>query len=186
MIRWRTSSTRRKAQADGLGQVVRGSGDFPLLGRGDINLYSLFVERSMALVKPDGFVGLLTPSGIYADKTAGGTSSSSVSTAGRVSSLFDFENKKIFFKDVHASFKFCALVFGGGERIFHQTECAFFLHDTATVNDPYRCFPLSPSDFIRGRTQTLAPRPSSAPAATPTSPAASTNSTPCWWTGPAR
>ena len=34
-----------KAQADGLGQVVRGSGDFPLLGRGDINLYSLFVER---------------------------------------------------------------------------------------------------------------------------------------------
>ena len=68
--RWRTSSTRRKAQADGLGQVVRGSGDYPLLGRGDINIYSLFVERSMALVKPDGFVGLLTPSGIYADKTA--------------------------------------------------------------------------------------------------------------------
>ena len=38
-----------------------------LLGGGDINLYSLFVERAMSLVKPDGFVGLLTPSGIYAD-----------------------------------------------------------------------------------------------------------------------
>ena len=137
-----------KAQADGLGQVVRGSGDFPLLGRGDINLYSLFVERSMALVKPDGFVGLLTPSGIYADKTAADFFRS-VSTAGRVSSLYDFENKRIFFKDVHASFKFCALVFGGGERIFRQTECAFFLHDTATVNDPDRCFPLAPSDFAR-------------------------------------
>ena len=42
----------------------------PLLGKGDINLYSLFVERAMSLIKPDGLVGLLTPSGIYADKTA--------------------------------------------------------------------------------------------------------------------
>ena len=46
------------------------SGQYPLLGGGDINLYSLFVERAMHLVKPDGIVGLLTPSGIYADKTA--------------------------------------------------------------------------------------------------------------------
>ena len=143
-----TDFDEAKDQADRLGQLVRKSGDYPLLGRGDINLYSLFVERSMALVKPSGFVGLLTPSGIYADKTAADFFRS-VSTAGRVSSLFDFENKKIFFKDVHASFKFCALVFGGGERIFRQTECAFFLHDTATVNDPDRCFPLAPSDFAR-------------------------------------
>ena len=127
---------------------MRGSGDFPLLGRGDINLYSLFVERSMALVKPDGFVGLLTPSGIYADKTAADFFRS-VSTGGRVSSLFDFENRKIFFKDVHGSFKFCALVFGGEQRIFPQTDCAFFLHDTRAVGDSDRCFPMKPSDFAR-------------------------------------
>ena len=59
-----------KERADRMGQIVRGSGHYPLLGGGDINLYSLFVERAMGLVKPDGFVGLLTPSGIYADKTA--------------------------------------------------------------------------------------------------------------------
>ena len=41
-----------KERADRLGQVVRGSRDYPLLGGGDINLYSLFVERAMALVKP--------------------------------------------------------------------------------------------------------------------------------------
>ena len=86
-----------KERADRLGQVVRGSRDYPLLGGGDINLYSLFVERAMALVKPDGFVGLLTPSGIYADKTAA-RFFKSVSTSGRVGGLFDFENKKIFFK----------------------------------------------------------------------------------------
>ena len=59
-----------KQRADELGQLVRGSGHYPLLGRGDINLYSLFVERAMGLIKPTGFVGLLTPSGICADKTA--------------------------------------------------------------------------------------------------------------------
>ena len=137
-----------KERADSLGQLVRRSGHYPLLGGGDINLYSLFVERAMGLVKPDGFVGLLTPSGIYADKTAA-RFFKSVSTKGRVSGLFDFENKKIFFKDVHASFKFCVLVFGGEERKFDETECAFFLHDTETIKDPERCFPLDPDDFAR-------------------------------------
>ena len=137
-----------KERADRLGQVVRGSGDYPLLGGGDINLYSLFVERAMGLIKPHGFVGLLTPSGIYADKTAAAFFKS-VSTTGRVAALFDFENKKIFFKDVHASFKFCALIFGGEERRFDQTECAFFLHGTETISDPNRCFALAPSDFAR-------------------------------------
>ena len=131
-----------------MGQIVRGSGHYPLLGGGDINLYSLFVERAMGLVKPDGVVGLLTPSGIYADKTAA-RFFKSVSTTGRVASILDFENRKIFFKDVHASFKFCALIFGGAERRFDETECAFFMHDTETVRNPERCFPLAPEDFAR-------------------------------------
>ena len=40
-------------------------------------------------------------------------------------------------------------MFGGEERTFPQTDCAFFLHDTANVNDPDRCLPLEPSDFAR-------------------------------------
>ena len=143
-----------KERADRLGQVVRGSGDYPLLGGGDINLYSLFVERAMGLVKPDGFVGLLTPSGIYADKTAA-RFFKSVSTSGRVGGLFDFENRRIgtglppFFPDVDSRFKFCVLVFGGEERRFDETECAFFLPDSDTIKDPERCFPLAPDDFAR-------------------------------------
>ena len=78
-----------KALADELAQMVRTSGDYPLLGRGDINLYSIFVERAMSLVKPDGFVGLLTPSGIYADLTAA-RFFKAVSTSGRLAGLFDF------------------------------------------------------------------------------------------------
>ena len=143
-----------KERADRLGQVVRGSEDYPLLGGGDINLYSLFVERAMGLVKPDGFVGLLTPSGIYADKTAA-RFFKSVSTSGRVGGLFDFENRRLgtdkppFFPDVDGRFKFCVLVFGGEERHFDETECAFFLPDPDTIKDPERCFPLAPDDFAR-------------------------------------
>ena len=143
-----------KERADRMGQYVRGSGHYPLLGGGDINLYSLFVERAMDLVKPDGFVGLLTPSGIYADKTAA-RFFQSVSTTGRVSGLFDFENRRRemrlppFFPDVDSRFKFCAFVFGGEERRFDQTECAFFLQDTRTIDDPDRCFALAPADFAR-------------------------------------
>ena len=137
-----------KERADQLGRTIRASGSYPLLGGGDINLYSLFMERAMSLIKPDGLVGLLTPSGIYADKTAA-RFFKSLSTTGRIGGLFDFENRKIFFKDVHASFKFCALVFGGDERRYDHTMCAFFLHDTRDIDDPQRCFPLAPDDFAR-------------------------------------
>ena len=116
-----------KARADTMGELIRVSGHYPLLGGGDINLYSLFVERAMGLVKPDGFVGLLTPSGIYADKTAADFFTT-ISTSGRVSGLYDFENRRPetglppFFPDVDSRFKFCALIFGGAERRFQETE----------------------------------------------------------------
>ena len=143
-----------KQRADQLGRVVRTSGSYPLLGGGDINLYSLFVERAMSLIKPGGLVGLLTPSGIYADKTAA-RFFQGLSTTGRIGGLFDFENRRPgtdlppFFPDVDSRFKFCALVFGGDERRFDRTMCAFFLHDTRDVDDPERCFALTPTDFSR-------------------------------------
>jgi hypothetical protein len=62
-----THADRRAADT---ARMARSSGHFPLLSRGDINLYSLFVERAHALVKPSGMVGLLTPSGIASDLSA--------------------------------------------------------------------------------------------------------------------
>ena len=143
-----------KARADQLGRVVRASGHYPLLGGGDINLYSLFVERSLRLVKPNGLVGLLTPSGIYADRTAA-RFFKSVSTTGRVAGIYDFENRRLgtdlppFFPDIDSRFKFCALIVGGPQRTFAETQCGFFLPGADAIQDPDRAFTLSPDDFAR-------------------------------------
>ena len=134
---------RAKATA----QMARTCGDYPLLSGGDVNLYSLFVERAMSLVKPDGMVGLLTPSGIASDKTAA-RFFKGVATEGRLKALYDFENKKVFFPDVHASFKFCIFV-ASPSRIEGSANCAFYLHDVAELKDNNRCFPLSSEDFAR-------------------------------------
>ena len=128
-------------------RMARTSGDYPLLSSGDINLYSLFVERAMTIVKPDGMVGLLTPSGIASDKTAA-RFFKGVSTQGKLRALYDFENKKVFFPDVHASFKFCIFV-ASPSPVKDPARCAFYLHSAAELDDPERCFPLTAADFDR-------------------------------------
>ena len=128
-------------------RLARGGGDYPLLSSGDINLYSLFVERAMTIVKPDGMVGLLTPSGIASDKTAA-RFFKGVSTQGRLRALYDFENKKVFFPDVHASFKFCIFV-ASPSPVKDPARCAFYLHSAAELDDPERYFPLTAADFDR-------------------------------------
>ncbi|MDP2819490.1 MAG: hypothetical protein Q8O29_14725 [Polaromonas sp.] len=145
---YQSACERAEANARVLGNGKLGSSDYPLLGGGDVNLYSLFVERAQALTAPDGVVALLTPSGIAADKGAA-EFFSSLSSTGRLGALFDFENRKVFFPDVHASFKFCTLVFGGPARKFNQTRCAFYLHQLEELDDVARVLTLGAEDFQR-------------------------------------
>jgi hypothetical protein len=138
---------KASARAETGSMIARKSGDYPLLSGGDINLYSLFVERAMTLVKPDGMVGLLTPSGIASDLTAS-TFFKGVATGGRLKALYDFENKKVFFPAVHASFKFCIFV-ASLSPLEKPARCAFYLHDVKELDNPQRCFELGTEDFAR-------------------------------------
>ncbi len=128
-------------------RMARASGNYPLLSRGDVNLYSLFVERAHALVKPDGMVGLLVPSGIASDLSASAFFSKQA-TGGHLKALYDFENKKVFFPDVDSRFKFCAMI-GSPMRTFEAAKCAFFLHNVDERHDPTRGFAISAVDFAR-------------------------------------
>ena len=128
-------------------RIARTGGDYPLLSKGDVNLYSLFVERAMTLVRPDGMVGLLVPSGIASDKTAA-RFFKGVATEGRLKAQYDFENKKVFFPEVHASFKFSVFI-ASPSPLSGDARCAFYLHNVSELEDPDRCFPLTAETFAR-------------------------------------
>ncbi|MGX0879699.1 hypothetical protein ACSSV4_004409 [Roseovarius sp. MBR-154] len=134
-------------------RMARKGGDFPLLSGGDVNLYSLFVERAMTVVKQDGLIGLLVPSGIASDKTAA-RFFKGVATEGRLKALYDFENRrtrydlKPFFEDVDSRFKFCAFV-ASPTPTEEAARCAFFLQAVSELADPEVCFSLGAEDFAR-------------------------------------
>ena len=138
---WTAARTRTETMA----LVARKSGDYPLLSGGEVNLYALFVERAMALVKPGGTVGLLVPSGIASDKTAA-RFFEAVATEGRLKAFYDFENRRGLFPDVDSRFKFCVLV-ASPRRAWETAEYAFFLHDIGELDDPERRFRLTAADF---------------------------------------
>jgi hypothetical protein len=136
--------------AEANARVLGKGGDYPLLGGGDVNLYSLFVERAQALAAANGLVALLTPSGIAADKGAA-EFFRGISATGRLGALLDFENRHnpggSYFPDVDSRFKFCALVFGGASRTFPASRCAFYLHRLEELDDRERVLELSAEDF---------------------------------------
>ncbi|MDE0159903.1 MAG: restriction endonuclease [Candidatus Dadabacteria bacterium] len=136
---------RAKQRTEQTARVARTCGDYPLLSGGDINLYSLFVERAMKIVKPDGMVGLLVPSGIASDRTSA-KFFKEVATGGRLKAFYDFENRKVFFPDIHASFKFCIFIAGmlSEEK---PARCGFYIHQLEELKDPECCFPLTSEDF---------------------------------------
>ncbi len=141
---------RARWTAESATRVARNQGAYPLLSGGDINIYSLFVERALSLINPEGMVGLLVPSGIAGDKSASAFFKS-IATTGRLECLFDFENRRPnkppFFPDVDGRFKFCALIAGGERLRFAGASCAFFLSEIEQSEDPERSFVLNAQDF---------------------------------------
>lgn len=118
-------------------ELARKAEDYPLLSAGDINFYSLFVERALSLINKNGMVGLVVPSGIASDKPAA-QFFQDITDSNRLKSYYDFENKKQFFTDIHASFKFCTIAMGGQLRYFNHINLAQFIHrgelDNKTLN----------------------------------------------------
>ena len=57
-------------RAETAARLATRGGDYPLLGRGDVNIYSLFVERAQQLISGSGLAELLVPSGILSDKNS--------------------------------------------------------------------------------------------------------------------
>ncbi|MDE0164330.1 MAG: hypothetical protein OXL36_04445 [Bryobacterales bacterium] len=113
---------RANERAESAARVARTSGDYPHLSRGDVNIYSLFVERAMALVAPGGMVGLLTPIGIATDKTSAPFFAERI-RACSVKAFLAFENRRGWlFPDIHHEEQPSIFVFAPTQNQFSDFE----------------------------------------------------------------
>ncbi len=113
------------------------AGSYPLTGKGDVNLYMLFAELAGKLVAPNGIAGLLVPSGIATDDTTKAFFNDLMDNQ-RLVSLYDFENKEGHFEDVHRSFKFTALIFGGANCNHEQADFVFFARNVEETAESFK------------------------------------------------
>ena len=104
---WREARQKTKGYADA---------DHPYLHQGsaDINLYKLFLEQAHAILREDGVLGFIVPSGLYSDHGTGGLRELFLDHC-RWECLFGFENRDGIF-DIHRSFKFNPIIIRKGGR----------------------------------------------------------------------
>ncbi|MGL4503657.1 MAG: Eco57I restriction-modification methylase domain-containing protein, partial [Planktothrix sp.] len=108
----------------------------------DVNLYKLFVEQCVNLLRSGGECGIVIPSGIYTDLGAKKLRELLFSQ-NQVTGLFCFENRRLIFEGVHRSFKFVVLTFEkGGET--QKFPAKFMRHDVEELQH----FPDESSHFI--------------------------------------
>jgi hypothetical protein len=134
-----------KQAADAGSRFVRTSGRFPLTGRGDINLYPLFVEHFRHLMREGGRAGVICPIGIATDKTTSIFFGDLVSKRYLVS-LFGFDNIKRIFKSVHPDTPFCLLTMG---RNNGSAALSAYLLSVSELADPDRRYALTSEQIAR-------------------------------------
>lgn len=120
--------------SDGDSHLIRNSGSYPLCGTGDLNLYAVFAELIRKLLKSNGRMGVVLPSGIATDDTTKLFFQDIIDKKSLVS-LFDFENRNIF-PSVHSSYKFCLFTCGSLEgNSSRDFDFVFFAHDVEDIRD---------------------------------------------------
>ena len=143
-------------ESEGWSHLLRNTARYPLCGRGDVNLYAVFAECMRNVVNERGRAGCVLPTGIATDDTTK-FFFQDVVEAKALASVFDFENKGVFFPGVHSSYKFCLFTTGSGRRpLTDATEFVFFAHAVEELHDPERRFTLSTEDiaFLNPNTRT--------------------------------
>jgi len=134
-------------QAEGESHFLRNSGRYPLCGRGDINVYTVFAEGMRNQLDAAGRMGCVLPSGIATDDTTKFFFQDVVDKKSLVS-LFSFENEEFIFPGIHHATRFCLITMGSGYYPTTQlADFVFFARQVEHLKDPERRFTLSPEDI---------------------------------------
>jgi hypothetical protein len=134
-------------KAEGESHLLRHSGRYPLCGRGDINVYTVFAEGMRSLLNDRGRVGCVLPTGIATDDTTKFFFQDVIEKKS-LASLYDFENRQGLFPDVDSRMKFCLFTVGRGLKpTAERAELVFFAHGVEDLRDPERRLTLSTEDI---------------------------------------
>ena len=95
-----------------LTRFTRGSGVYRLQGKGHTNLYQLFLERSLSLVREGGRLGLVLPSGLASDQGSSRLRRFLLDHT-TIDSFTSVENREALFP-IHRGLKFVLLTLGRG------------------------------------------------------------------------
>jgi hypothetical protein len=128
-------------------KFLRASDHYPLTSSGRNNSYSVFAERFTTLVRTEGQIGAVLPTGIATDDT-NKRFFAEIASSARLARLYDFENREGLFPAVDSRMKFSLVTLRGGAPPSPEpAQFAFFLTRAEQLRDPQRVFPLSPEDF---------------------------------------
>lgn len=134
-------------QAKKYADKIRNSVDYEWTNVGMLNLYSLFVERSLQIISDKGYCALIVPTGIATDYYTSDFFEH-LTTEGKLVSLYDFENRKKLFEDVDGRTRFSLLTLSN-EPSSQEADYVFFAHEPTDIDDESRHVQLSPSEIAR-------------------------------------
>ncbi len=111
-----------RTEAARLTDFARGSGVYSAQGEGHVNLYHLFLERSLDLLRRGGRLGMLLPSGLATDRGAAALRRRLLDRH-QIDSLISIENRDRMFP-VHRSLRFLLISATAGGRTT-ELPCRF-------------------------------------------------------------
>jgi len=127
-----------------LSGFIRHSNKYPLAAVGDINTYPIFAEIFVNMLNDNGYAGIIVPTGIATDNSTKEFFANLVKKKQLVS-LYDFENSKGLFPEVHRSFKFCLLT--TSNKPVEEANFSFFLTRIEHLGEDIRRFTLGAEDI---------------------------------------
>ena len=123
-----------KSYAAYLSGFVKKSQRYKLAVQGEINLYTAFCETSINLKKNNSSIGIVLPSGIFADKTNEEFAKYFI-LSGELRYLADFINKKNIFEGVGSNVQFCLLTLSKLGKDSFRLACR--LQSTEGIKNAY-------------------------------------------------
>lgn len=123
---------------DAANEYYKDKAVFPLnKGSGDGNLFRLFVERNLGLLKPGGNLSYVLPSALMFEEGSTGLRKHIFDHC-QLRFFHSFENNKGIFPDVHRSYKFAMMQVVNTVPSAHTPpiDTAFYVLDAADLNKP--------------------------------------------------